>query len=79
MTFIFVAQYAKKSNASLDKKGKLAISLSSGLALVVLVTLLYWLLRRQRKGKQLYSRYFIEHLFHLTCSARTHVTYVYND
>ncbi|KAM5556050.1 hypothetical protein ABKV19_023778 [Rosa sericea] len=53
-----LAQYAKKSRDSLSKKGKLAISsLVPVLALFLLLSLVYWLLRRNRKGKQSESKY----------------------
>ncbi|XP_024193107.1 G-type lectin S-receptor-like serine/threonine-protein kinase RKS1 isoform X3 [Rosa chinensis] len=51
------AQYAKKSNDSLSKKEKLAISLVSVLALFLLVFLVYWLLRMKRKGKRRRDEY----------------------
>ncbi|KAK9936191.1 hypothetical protein M0R45_013046 [Rubus argutus] len=47
---IVFAQYAKKSTDSLSKKEKLAVSLVSVLALFLLVFLVYWLVRRKRKG-----------------------------
>ncbi|XP_004295399.1 PREDICTED: G-type lectin S-receptor-like serine/threonine-protein kinase RKS1-like [Fragaria vesca subsp. vesca] len=49
---IVFAQYAKKSNDSLSKKVKLAISLASVLALFLLVLLVCRLQRRKRKGKR---------------------------
>ncbi|XP_024158585.1 G-type lectin S-receptor-like serine/threonine-protein kinase At1g11410 [Rosa chinensis] len=53
-----LAEYAKKSNA-LSKKGKLAISLASSavLALLLLVSLLYWFMRRKRNAKQTQEKY----------------------
>ncbi|KAM5588522.1 G-type lectin S-receptor-like serine/threonine-protein kinase RKS1 [Rosa sericea] len=54
---IVFAQYAKKSNDSLSKKEKLAISLLSVLALFLLVFLVYWLLRMKRKGKRRRDEY----------------------
>ncbi|KAL6198024.1 hypothetical protein ACLB2K_027816 [Fragaria x ananassa] len=54
---IVFAQYAKKSNDSLSKKVKLAISLASVLALFLLVLLVCWLQRRKRKGKRSQNEY----------------------
>ncbi|XP_008235409.1 PREDICTED: G-type lectin S-receptor-like serine/threonine-protein kinase At1g11410 isoform X2 [Prunus mume] len=52
-----LAQYAK-SNGSLSKKGKLAISLVSVLVFLLLVVpVSYWLVRRKRKGKQRQNKY----------------------
>ncbi|CAL2280830.1 unnamed protein product [Prunus armeniaca] len=54
---IVLAQYAK-SNGSLSKKGKLAISLVSVLVFLLLVVpISYWLVRRKRKGKQRQNKY----------------------
>ncbi|XP_008235408.1 PREDICTED: G-type lectin S-receptor-like serine/threonine-protein kinase At1g11410 [Prunus mume] len=54
---IVLAQYAK-SNGSLSKKGKLAISLVSVLVfLLIVVPISYWLVRRKRKGKQRPNKY----------------------
>ncbi|BFG43137.1 hypothetical protein CerSpe_294110 [Prunus speciosa] len=54
---IVLAQYAK-SNGSLSKKGKLAISLVSVLVFFLLVVpISYWLVRRKRKGKQRQNKY----------------------
>lgn len=61
--FFFVAQYAKKSNDSLSKKEKLAISLASVLALFLLVFLVYWLVKRKRKGNQIYFHSFVFNSF----------------
>ncbi|BFG43135.1 hypothetical protein CerSpe_294090 [Prunus speciosa] len=54
---IVLAKYAK-SNGSLSKKGKLAISLVSVLVFLLLVVpISYWLVRRKRKGKQRQNKY----------------------
>ncbi|PQQ02486.1 G-type lectin S-receptor-like serine/threonine-protein kinase [Prunus yedoensis var. nudiflora] len=53
---IVLAQYAK-SNGSLSKKGKLAISLVSVLVFLLVVPISYWLVRRKRKGKQRQNKY----------------------
>ncbi|CAL9023721.1 unnamed protein product [Prunus brigantina] len=54
---VVLAQYAK-SNGSLSKKGKLAISLVSVLVFLLLVVAIsYWLVRRKRKGKQRQNKY----------------------
>nr|XP_011461990.1 PREDICTED: G-type lectin S-receptor-like serine/threonine-protein kinase At1g11410 [Fragaria vesca subsp. vesca] len=49
---ILIAQYGKKSRDSLSKKQKLAVSTLSVVTFILLVCLLYWLVRRQREGKQ---------------------------
>lgn len=69
-----IAQYAKKSNYSLSNKGKVAISLVSVLVLFLVFSLVVWLIRRKRKGKQISFHFFGSQfiiIFHLICSALT--------
>ncbi|XP_021820454.1 G-type lectin S-receptor-like serine/threonine-protein kinase At1g11410 isoform X4 [Prunus avium] len=47
-----LAQYAMKSNGSLGRKGKLAVSLASGLVFFLLFCIVFGLAKRKRKGKQ---------------------------
>ncbi|PQQ01758.1 G-type lectin S-receptor-like serine/threonine-protein kinase [Prunus yedoensis var. nudiflora] len=49
---ITLGEYAKKSNGSLRKKGKIAISLVAVLLLVVFFWFWYCMVRRKEKGKQ---------------------------
>ncbi|KAL6282171.1 hypothetical protein ACE6H2_013100 [Prunus campanulata] len=47
-----LAQSAMKSNGSLGHKGKLAVSLASGLVFFLLFCIVFWLAKRKRKGKR---------------------------
>ncbi|XP_062013349.1 G-type lectin S-receptor-like serine/threonine-protein kinase At1g11410 [Rosa rugosa] len=58
---IVLAQYAKKSDDSLGKKQKVAVSLASVLVLFLVFSLLVWLLRRKRKGKRRQNEYLFGH------------------
>ncbi|KAL5546087.1 hypothetical protein UlMin_005774 [Ulmus minor] len=49
---ITLAEYAKKSNNSLSRKGKLGISLASVIVLFLMVFLMFWIARKRREAKE---------------------------
>ncbi|KAM5588529.1 G-type lectin S-receptor-like serine/threonine-protein kinase [Rosa sericea] len=49
---IELAKYAKKSNGSLSKKGKLAIAITSILVFFLVISIAYWSIKMKRKGKE---------------------------
>ncbi|XP_024158567.1 G-type lectin S-receptor-like serine/threonine-protein kinase RKS1 isoform X2 [Rosa chinensis] len=49
---IELAKYAKKSNGSLSKKGKLAIAITSILVFFLVIFIAYWSVKMKRKGKE---------------------------
>ncbi|XP_062007259.1 G-type lectin S-receptor-like serine/threonine-protein kinase RKS1 isoform X2 [Rosa rugosa] len=49
---IELAKHAKKSNGSLSKKGKLAITITSILVFFLVISIAYWSVKMKRKGKE---------------------------